>query len=49
MHTLAQEMDSNNLSIAYYQLDAYWYDLEIAPGYCIVNWTAVADQFPMGE
>ena len=45
---LNDELEDKGLPVAYYQLDAYWYDLEIAPGYCIVNWTAVPDQFPRG-
>jgi len=46
---LDAEMESKNLSMAYYQLDAYWYKLEIAPGCCVVDWHAVPDQFPKGE
>ena len=45
---LDAELGAKNLSVAYYQLDAYWYKLEIAPGYCVREWVAVADQFPRG-
>ena len=45
---LSKEMAAKEINVSYWQLDAYWYDLEIAPGYCIVDWHAVADQFPKG-
>ena len=45
---LNDEMHSKNLTMAYYQLDAYWYHLEIAPGCCVVDWHAVSSQFPNG-
>jgi len=45
---LDHELTSKNLSVHYYQFDAYWYKLEIDPGYCIVDWTAVSNQFPKG-
>lgn len=38
------ELTSKNLTAHYYQLDAYWYKLEIAPACCIIDWTAVSDQ-----
>jgi hypothetical protein len=45
---LRDELLSKNLPIAYWQLDAYWYNLQIAPGCCVVDWHAVTDQFPKG-
>lgn len=45
---LKRELEGKGLPIAYWQLDAYWYKLEIAPGCCIVDWQAVPDQFPRG-
>lgn len=46
--SLNNEMIAKNLNIHYWQLDAYWYKLEIKPAYCVVDWHAVADQFPKG-
>jgi hypothetical protein len=45
---LKNEFVSKELNISYWQLDAYWYKLEIAPGCCVVDWHAVIDQFPHG-
>ena len=45
---LKAELDGKGLPMAYFQLDAYWYKLEIKPGCCVVNWTATPSQFPHG-
>ena len=45
---LQNEFKAKELSVGYFQLDAYWYRLEVAPACCVVDWHAVLDQFPKG-